>query len=48
MAIENQQAFALLSIFKFDYKAAEEIDIALSVNGYTEAEMIEMDNQFPR
>lgn len=38
LAIENQQAFALLSIFKLDYKAAEEIEIALSVNGYTEAE----------
>jgi hypothetical protein len=48
LAIENQQAFALLSIFKLDYKAAEEIEIALSFNGYTEAEMIEMDNQFPR
>ncbi|WHZ00079.1 hypothetical protein [Peribacillus simplex] len=38
LAIENQQAFAILSIFKLDYKAAEKIDIALSVNGYTEAE----------
>ncbi|TVX77622.1 hypothetical protein FQP34_20945 [Peribacillus simplex] len=38
LAIEIQQAFALLSIFKLDYKAAEENEIALSVNGYTEAE----------
>jgi hypothetical protein len=43
LAIENQQAFALLSKFKlFDYKAAEEIEFALSVSGYTEAEFLEM------
>ncbi|MFE4812827.1 hypothetical protein ACFQ9Y_17060 [Peribacillus simplex] len=40
LAIENQNAFALMSKFKlFDYKAAEEIEIALSSSGYTEAEL---------
>ncbi|KRF63690.1 MULTISPECIES: hypothetical protein [Peribacillus] len=40
LAIEDQNAFALLSKFKlFDYKAAEEIEIALSASGYTEAEL---------
>lgn len=40
LAIENQNAFALMSKFKlFDYKAAEEIEIALSSAGYTEAEL---------
>ncbi|MEJ9232249.1 hypothetical protein LAV79_22895 [Peribacillus butanolivorans] len=36
LAIEDQNAFALVSKFKlFDYKAAEEIEIALSASGYT-------------
>ncbi|AXN39645.1 hypothetical protein [Peribacillus butanolivorans] len=40
LAIEDQNAFALMSKFKlFDYKAAEEIEIALSASGYTEAEL---------
>ncbi|MCM3677379.1 MULTISPECIES: hypothetical protein [Peribacillus] len=40
LAIEDQNAFALMSKFKlFDYKAAEEIEIALSAAGYTEAEL---------
>ncbi|MFE0507426.1 hypothetical protein ACWF7H_23025 [Peribacillus butanolivorans] len=40
LAIEDQNAFALISKFKlFDYKAAEEIEIALSASGYTEAEL---------
>ncbi|WHY57448.1 hypothetical protein [Peribacillus simplex] len=40
LAIENQNAFALMSKFKlFDYKATEEIEIALSSSGYTEAEL---------
>ncbi|MGE7904505.1 hypothetical protein ACQKNS_08865 [Peribacillus sp. NPDC094092] len=40
LAIESQNAFALMSKFKlFDYKAAEEIEIALSSSGYTEAEL---------
>ncbi len=35
LAIENQNAFALMSKFKlFDYKAAEKIEIALSSSGY--------------
>ncbi|CAH0247025.1 MULTISPECIES: hypothetical protein [Bacillaceae] len=43
LAIENQNAFALMSKFKlFDYKAAEEIEIALSSSGYTEAELSAM------
>ncbi|MDQ0880468.1 hypothetical protein [Peribacillus sp. V2I11] len=43
LAIENQNAFALMSKFKlFDYKAAEEIEIALSAAGYTEAELSAM------
>ncbi|MDM5214219.1 hypothetical protein QUF94_22735 [Peribacillus sp. NJ4] len=43
LAIENQNAFALMSKFKlFDYKAAEEIEIALSSAGYTEAELTAM------
>ncbi|MFJ7508860.1 hypothetical protein ACIQW7_05135 [Peribacillus simplex] len=43
LAIENQNAFALMSKFKlFDYKAAEEIEIALSSSGYTEAEISAM------
>lgn len=40
LAIEDQNAFALMSKFKlFDYKVAEEIEIALSASGYTEAEL---------
>jgi hypothetical protein len=40
LAIENQNAFALMSKFKlFDYKAAEKIEIALSASGYTEADL---------
>ncbi|MGG4267316.1 hypothetical protein [Peribacillus simplex] len=40
LAIENQNAFALMSKFKlFDYKATEAIEIALSSAGYTEAEL---------
>ncbi|MEY9865388.1 hypothetical protein ACDZ29_14560 [Peribacillus sp. RS7] len=43
LAIEKQNAFALMSKFKlFDYKAAEEIEIALSSAGYTEAELSAM------
>ncbi|ASS93989.1 hypothetical protein [Peribacillus simplex] len=43
LAIESQNAFALMSKFKlFDYKAAEEIEIALSSSGYTEAELSAM------
>lgn len=46
LAIESQQAFALLSKIKlFDYKAAVEIEIILSASGYTDRELIEFYNE---